>query len=429
MADVFTTTTTQGLGGRLLGSFKNFLVGIILFFVSFFILYWNEGRVDLSVVAEKAVIVQADSQALDTSLEGKFVSVYGAIATDDMLGDGQFLLPGNYLSVVRKVEMYSWVETENSKSTEQAGGSETTQTTYKYNKDWKVNPTNNFKHPEGHENPNKAVADLSVYAKNAMIGGYHFNPGQAKLPTGQEVPLSASNTVLTLGDFIVSLTSNNYIFARKSASSTVATPEVGDIRITYKAVPPAFKGVLFGVVTGNSITPYTIDDTEFYRLFSGTRDEALVTLHQEYMTSLWVYRFIGFLLMFIGLTRFFSPLVVVLSFIPFFGSLGRGAVFMLSLVTSLVLSFITILVSSIIHNPKVLIIVIIVAVISGIGVFMHASKKSQSTPIEPGVTPQGSSSIAIPAPTSNSPLDPGVPPVIPPVIGLPQNQVAPPSVV
>lgn len=429
MADVFTTTTTQGLGGRILGSFKNFLVGLILFIASFFILYWNEGRVDLSTVAEKAVIVQADSQALDVSLEGKFVSVFGAVATDDMLGDGQFLLPGNYLSVVRKSEMYSWVEAENSKSTEQAGGSETTQTTYKYNKDWKANPANNFKHPEGHENPSKAISDLSVYAKNAMIGGYHFNPGQAKLPTGQEVPLGASNTVLMLGDFIVSLTSNNYIFVHKSASSTVASPEVGDIRITYKAVPPAFTGVLFGVVTGSSITPYNTEGSEFYRLFNGTRDEALATLHQEYMASLWGYRFIGFLLMFIGLTRIFSPLVVTLSFIPFFGSLGRGAAFILSLVTSLVLSFLTILVSSIIHSPKVLFAVIIVAVISGIGAFIHASKKSQSTPIEPGTTPQGSPSATTPISTSNSPSDPDVPPVIPPVISVPQNQVVTPSVV
>lgn len=380
MADVYTTTTTQGFGERLVGSIKNFIVGILLFVISFAVLYWNEGRVDFSKVAEKAVVIQTDGQSIDVSNEGKFVSVYGNVATNDVIGDGQYLVPGNYLGVTRKAEMYSWVEKESSKSTEHVGGSETTQTTYTYKKEWDSTPESNFKYPEGHQNPSMAVMDASVYAKDATIGGYHFMPGSAHLPVGNSVTLEASSTILIQTNGDTSLANSMYIFIRKNATSTLESPEVGDIRISYTAVPPAFTGTLFGVVAGSSISPYSNDGKEFYRLFNSTREEAIVTLHNEYTMSLWIFRGVGFLLMFVGLMSILSPFTIFLSFIPIFGAFGRGVAFMFSLVVSLLLSVITIVVSSIIHDPKVLGVVIVISVIAGIGILMHASKKSQGVP-------------------------------------------------
>jgi len=54
MADQFTDVTTTGYGGRIINSIKGVVIGLILFVVSFGLLYWNEGRVDLSNIAKTA---------------------------------------------------------------------------------------------------------------------------------------------------------------------------------------------------------------------------------------------------------------------------------------------------------------------------------------------------------------------------------------
>ena len=48
MANSFTTVTTTGYFQRIINSFVGILIGVLLFAGSFFLLYWNEGRFDLS---------------------------------------------------------------------------------------------------------------------------------------------------------------------------------------------------------------------------------------------------------------------------------------------------------------------------------------------------------------------------------------------
>lgn len=84
-----------GFGANLMESIKGVAVGGILFLLSFWVLWWGEGRIDLSDVAKKSVEVKADS--VDKSAEGKLISVTGELKSDEKLDDPQFLLPGNYL--------------------------------------------------------------------------------------------------------------------------------------------------------------------------------------------------------------------------------------------------------------------------------------------------------------------------------------------
>jgi hypothetical protein len=131
MPDTFTTVTTKGYGSRVLGSVQGVLLGFLLFVVSFGVLYWNEGRVDVSSIAKKSVVADA-TVTPDGGLNGSFVSATGNVTSAETIGDTLYLKPGSYLSVNRKAEMYAWVEKSDSKSEVKTGGSETTTTTYNY---------------------------------------------------------------------------------------------------------------------------------------------------------------------------------------------------------------------------------------------------------------------------------------------------------
>ena len=86
MPDQYTHVTRHGYGSRIMKSIKGIFIGILLFVISFGVLYWNEGRVDLSKIAETAIEISADAE--DVSASGQLVSVSGTIKTDETLGDG-----------------------------------------------------------------------------------------------------------------------------------------------------------------------------------------------------------------------------------------------------------------------------------------------------------------------------------------------------
>src|ERR1700730_10385836 len=108
MSEVYTRTTTQSAGSNLMESIKSFLVGILLFLASFGVLYWNEGRTDMSEVAKRATIVKADNPG--SAGEGKLISATADLKVDETVGDPDMLVPGQYVKLHRKVEMYAWKE-------------------------------------------------------------------------------------------------------------------------------------------------------------------------------------------------------------------------------------------------------------------------------------------------------------------------------
>ena len=135
MPDQFTETTTRGFGSRILGSVQGIFVGILMIVVAVGVLYWNEGRADQSLLAKTAAVVGPTAQP-EVSLNGKLVSVTGGLSTDDQLTDGLYLPLQHAVAIDRMVEEYAWVEHAQSETVKNLGGSETTQTTYSYAKEW-----------------------------------------------------------------------------------------------------------------------------------------------------------------------------------------------------------------------------------------------------------------------------------------------------
>ena len=352
MPDQFTHVTNHSYGSRIMGSIKGIFVGILFFIISFGVLFWNEGRVDVSEIAATAIPIASES--VDSSADGKLVSTYGTVKTEEKLGDGLYVKPGDYLSLSRTVEMYAWIEKSETETKKNLGGSETETTTYTYYKGWTSSPssTGSFKHPEDHANPEKPLDNKSVTVNTAKIGVYELSPQKLSLVGSRNLVLE--NEMMDYKDDIKMKA--GYIFRGKGI---LEKPEVGDIRISYKVVPNNIEGTVFGKLNGMKIDPFVGKDAKLYRMFSGTHDEAISTMATEHTIMTWILRLVGFVLMWAGFGMIFGPISVILDVVPFFGSVSRGAISGIAFIVSLILSITTILVAMIFHNIWALIIIVL----------------------------------------------------------------------
>lgn len=360
MSDQFTKISTTGYATRIGHSIGAAVVGIIMFFGSFALLYWNEGRTDLSGLTAKATEISA-TEEVDASLEGSPVSVTGEVTVDELVGD-LYLKEGPYLLAERRVEMYAWVEEAEERTS--------SSTTFTYVKEWTSNPrsSSEFADPEGHSNPGMIVKSDEARVGRLMVGNFTVETGTIELPDAQPLALTKENTVLSAG---AELASDEFIFL---GAGTLSEPVLGDIRVSYLVVPTGFTGTVFGELHGDEIIMHVNDDGDkLFRLFKGARDEAVSTLHQEFIVTMWILRVIGFLFMWCGLSLVIGPIATLLDVLPFLGSTTRFLVGIVMLPVALVLTAITIIISMIIHN----VVALVVTLVSIIGLIVWGLKRSK----------------------------------------------------
>lgn len=421
--------TTTGFGSRIMSAIAGVPVGIVLIFGSCFMLYWNEGRTDYSKIAAQSVPVQ--SQQVDQSANGKFVSVTGSI-TGRQIGDGAYLKPVSTVAVQRIVEQYAWVETQHTQSHDNTGGSQTNTTTYTYAEQWVDRPADSstFHNPSGHQNSIKPLNDTLVKAPSSQVGAYTFDPQTIKLPSLQDMPLNAANTMLpdptvsalstpvtgcgsgtsrlpyncpaqplssapataTAALSNISLASSQYLYG---GTGNLATPQLGDIRISYKDLPTGTTVTVFGQLDNGTVDTYTdASKHSVYELLKGDRQTAIATLHNQYQKTAWILRGVGIGLIWIGLMMLLAPLDMLLDFIPFVGEIGGALSLVITLPIALVLGGTVIVIGYTMHHILALVIGVPVIFAVWIGMFKlikrgrGIAKRSNSPP---ATTPQTTS--------------------------------------
>ncbi len=188
----YTTVTHHSLGGNILRSIKSFFVGLILFVISFPVLWWNEGRLDVSTVAKTATVITADGAG--GKAEGALIAVTAGLATDETLGDPDFLKPATHIQIKRKSEMFAWVEKRESHERDRIGGGSDTITTYTYDTQWTDDPqkSDGFQEPEDHENPEFPVDSKDLFANSAKVGAFVITPKEIELPPTKPLPIDDS---------------------------------------------------------------------------------------------------------------------------------------------------------------------------------------------------------------------------------------------
>jgi len=377
MSPQITVKTTTGYGSRVVKSILGVLFGIIMFFGSFALLYWNEGQVDVSEIAKSAV--QLNSDGTSTITDGQLVYVSGTVSSDEVVGDGMYLNAGDYLVVERVVEMYSWVEESKSSSTKNVGGSETTTTTYNYKNEWTQYPSDSSTfYDTSYVNPTKSIADGVNTVSTAKVGVYSVDMTSVSYPTLEKISIDEGMVDLSKGGVLQS----GFVFVGKGS---LTTPQVGDLRISYQVLKDNVNVTVFGQVSGQEVSNYVDAETgvALYRMFTSSFDEALVQMHGEYLMILWGLRALGFFLMWFGLMLILGPLSTLLDILPFLGSVSRFIVGLATFVVAAILSVVTILVSIVFHNIVALVIVIVAVLV---GIFMVVKKKFAKKGIVDSIT-------------------------------------------
>lgn len=349
MTDRFVETKTTGYFERLKNSVIGIFLGILLFLASFGVLYWNEGRVNFAKVAETAIVLPATGSP--SVKLGTLVSVTGTLTSPETLGDPPYLAAGDYAALNRKAEMYAWEEDSKSETTKNTGGSQTTTTTYTYSKTWTENPENSssFRESRNHQNPAKSIDSQTLHVTQAQVGDYQLDMNSLQFPTNAQVSL----TTTTVLPQYQAQQNGNFLFMGKGSFQA---PEIGDMRLSYQALKKNIQATVFGSLGEQNqlVVHKTRKKVSFYRLFEGTREESIESLALEHTIWTWIFRLVGFLMMWIGLSLVTEPLAVLLDFIPFIGGLARGASGFAAFIIAGVLSTGTILISIVLHNPIML---------------------------------------------------------------------------
>ncbi len=115
MADTYREVSSQSWFGRLGQSIKSVLVGLVIFVVSFPLLYWNESRAvrtARSLEEGAGSVINVGSDRVDPTRENKLVHVSGDVTTPATLTDSDFGVSVNALVLIRHVEMFQWLESE-----------------------------------------------------------------------------------------------------------------------------------------------------------------------------------------------------------------------------------------------------------------------------------------------------------------------------
>jgi hypothetical protein len=390
MSNKVVRVSRQNWGQRVSNSFGGLVFGLILIPAAMIGLWMGEGMRDLSKIAATAVQVDAD-QAL-TAKDGDFVSATGTLSSNAQIGDAPYMADGDYVSLNRVVEMYAWTQKSDSTTTEDTvGGGSTTTTTYTYSKQWVENPADSstFEEPAGHENPTKVIESTTITADYATVGNYEVNPQSVQLPGGDKI---GQNPVELPEGYAVK---GEYIFSSDAAATS---PTVGDLRISYTALPTGKTVTVFGSQQGNSVVSATVDGAEIFRMFIGTHSEALATMHTEYVVMIWIIRLLGTFGIFMGLQLIVQPLARILGVIGILGNAVEGITGFFNALIALVLGSTIIIVSQIAHNIYLLIATLLLV---GGGIYLYMRKRNGSAPVSGTTTTSNDTGVDTSPPKMN----------------------------
>ncbi len=356
MSDSYTKTTRTSYSDNIKNSIGGMVVGVMLFIVSFILLWWNEGNsVRLmqqeDFIKKNAIVVS--SQTVNRSNDFKLIATNGKVQTNEILFDGIISMK-KALKLVRTVEMYQWVEEKHTHKKDNVGGSTTTTTTYTYKKKWdsKEHSSSGFE-KRGYDNPAFPLKSKTVSARQATMGGFEIFENQtSRIQNYRDV-----ETLRPLNGYKII---GNYYYKGKSLSM----PEIGDIRISYKFVPSGSSVSIVGMQNeDNTIAPKMTNSGSVYLQYDGvlSLDEMLAKFKKTNTMTTFIARFLGFLLMYGGMTLFVKPIVAVSKFIPILANVIEFTSSLMLAIVAFVLSLITIAIAWLAYRPVLTIILLCVA--------------------------------------------------------------------
>ncbi|XP_026949724.1 transmembrane protein 43 isoform X1 [Sagmatias obliquidens] len=306
-----TTKSQPGFLERLSETSGGMFVGLMTFLLSFYLIFTNEGRTvkTATLLAEGlSLVVTPDSiHSVAPENEGRLVHIPGALRTSKLLSDPNY---GVYLPAVklrRHVEMYQWVETEESREYTEDGQVKT-ERRYSYNTEWRSEIVNsrNFDREIGHKNPSAmAVESFTATAPFVQIGRFFLSAGLIDKVDNFK-PLSLSKLedphvdIIRRGDYFYHSENPKY-------------PEVGDLRVSFSYaglsgddpnLGPAHVVTVIARQRGDQLVPYSTKSGDTLLLLHHGDISAEEVFRREQKSNsmkTWGLRAAGWVAMFVGL--------------------------------------------------------------------------------------------------------------------------------
>jgi hypothetical protein len=420
MSDEYVSVTSRSWFSRVGGSIAGVFFGFALFIAAFPLLWWNEGRAvrtHRSLEEGAGAVVPVSPHRVEATNQGKLVHVSGRATTTEVLVDPLFKVSANALRLRRDVEMYQWVEHTRTEKRQKLGGSEETITTYSYDKQWRSGAINSssFKVPQGHHNPGSMKYESATFSASVVtLGAFTLNPTLRDKVDGFET-VPATETALEESGLVPAAAARPAAPARTRKGKRQprpaviaaparrsglrvhgeglyegvdpASPAVGDLRITWRRVPPTEVSVI-AQQAGASFRPYqTAAGNALQMLEKGTVGAAQMFEEAQDQNTLitWLLRVGGFLLMWLGLKTILAPLPVMASVVPFVGGIVGVGVGLFAFAVAAPLSLLTIAIAWILHRPLLAILLLVGAALGIVGITALVLRKRKAPPalVEP----------------------------------------------
>ncbi|XP_036415146.1 transmembrane protein 43 [Colossoma macropomum] len=337
------------------------MVGVVLFFVSFYVLFTNEGR----AIRTAASLDEGLSQVLtlhpdmyvDPQNNNRLIHLSAPLRTSQPLYDPNYKVAVQAVKLKRNVEMYQWVEYQDSREYKE-GGETKTETTYTYNTEWKSEVINsrNFDKEIGHINPSAmAVESVTVVAPDVWVGYFFLSKGLIdqinNFQTLHLGGLPATDPFLTVHE--------DYFYH----TANPRRPEVGDVRVSFSYAGLSGEGSFPGPPQTVSVVamqkeerlmPFKTqsgDTLEILYLEELTAEEVFAKEHQLNDMKTWALRAGGWFLMFLSISLTTRIIYTLVDWVPVLRDLVSVGLKLFALCVSCCLSLLIIAAGWLFYRP------------------------------------------------------------------------------
>jgi len=328
------------------------LIGLVLLPCAIFLLSWNEGRAVTAATGLKrglSAIIEVSAETINPQNNSKLVYLNGTVS-----GVTPAVDPWNKLSATgllrlqRKVEMYQWLERESETTSNNIGGSQTTQKTYTYSLGWAETAVNSaqFKIPAGHQNPPMPLKSQTFDANPVKIGAFTLDKSLVQDLTNFE-PLETLSKA-PAGYSV----QGNMLYKGVNPDQ----PTLGDVRITYRAIAPQTYSIA-AQQNNSTLTTYqdAKNDYKIALIEPGVVSAQKLFADQASTEKLitWACRIAGFLLLLFGFSLIMGPLAMLVAFLPFLQSLVGLGTFFVALGLAIPITLVTIAIAWMASRPLI----------------------------------------------------------------------------
>lgn len=327
MADDVSETSTRSWGSRIKDAFFAVLVGLILIIGAVVLIFWNEKHsLHLAQSLEQAqkALVAVPNSPINSENNQKVVYFTGLATTDEDLSDSSLGVTVNAINLDRKVEMYQWEEHKKTEKKSRLGGGEEDVTTYTYSKVWADHliDSSNFKKQEGHKNPaTMPVEPKTQYAENVFVGDFYL-PSELiqQINVSKPIVLTDANRdqLKTKLNKPITLI-NDQLYVGQDPQH----PQLDDLKINLSAVYPQNVSVI-GQQADDTVQPFLAPAGESIMMLSVGTISSMQMIHDalaENNKMTWIWRGASLVMLIVGFSLLFRPIVVFSDFLPFLGSI------------------------------------------------------------------------------------------------------------